>query len=215
MIGGAEEDLAMPAKKAGSDPLEGRRSPPEPAERRPEADEPGPENRHRARTRALLRLGTPLAAMLLTLFSPLARLLVERLPRLQPIALVLVIFFAVLGLSVLLQLYLHWRDLKTAEARIGFLRTLAYGLFLFAVMVGGMFARYFWELFQSGYSLAQADVRALLLPLLVSLMVFYPLWTMVSGTPKNFFAIVAAFQNGFFWQIIFSGLNPVPVLPGS
>ncbi len=205
----------MLAKKAGSDPLEGRRSPPEPAERRPEGGEPGPESRHRARTRALLRLGTPLAAMLLTLFSPLARLLVERLPRLQPIALVLVTFFAVLGLSVLLQLYLHWRDLKTSEARTAFLRTLAYGLFLFAVMVGGMFARYFWELFQLGHTLAQADVRALLLPLLVSLMVFYPLWTMVSGTPKNFFAIVAAFQNGFFWQTIFSGLKPIPVLPGS
>ncbi len=46
-------------------------------------------------------------------------------------------------------------------------------------------------------------------------MVFYPLWTLVSGTPKNFFAIVAAFQNGFFWQTIFSGLRPMPVLPGS
>ena len=47
-------------------------------------------------------------------------------------------------------------------------------------------------------------------------MVFYPLWTMVSGTPKNFFAIVgAAFQNGFFWQTIFSGIKPVTAIPGS
>ncbi len=205
----------MFAKQAGSGPPDGRRLPPEPADKVPEADSQEPETPHRANTRALLRLGTPLAAMLLTLAAPLAWLLVERLPRLQPIVVVLVIFFAVLGLSVLLQLYLHWRDLKTSEARNEFLRTLAYGLFLFAVMVGGMFARYFWELFQSRHTLAQADVTALLLPLLVSLMVFYPLWTLVSGTPKNFFAIVAAFQNGFFWQTIFSGLRPMPVLPGS
>jgi hypothetical protein len=152
--------------------------------------------------------------MVLTLASALAKLLIERLPRLQPIAVVLVAFFAVLGLSSLLQLYLHWRDLKAPDARNEFLRTLAYGLFLFAIMVGGMFARYFWELFQSGHTLAQADVTALLLPLLVSLMVFYPLWTMVSGAPKNFFAIVAAFQNGFFWQTIFSGLKPFPGAPG-
>ena len=168
----------------------------------------------RARTRELLRLATPVAAMVLTLASALAKLLLERLPRLQPIVVVLVVFCAVLGLSALLQFYLHWRDLKTSEARTEFLRTLAYGLFLFAVMVGGMFARYFWELLQSGKAVSQADVTALLLPLLVSLMVFYPLWTMVSGAPKNFFAIVAAFQNGFFWQTIFSGLKPFPGPPG-
>jgi hypothetical protein len=45
-------------------------------------------------------------------------------------------------------------------------------------------------------------------------MAFYPLWTMVSGAPKNFFAIVAAFQNGFFWQTIFSGLQPFPTPAG-
>jgi len=78
-----------------------------------------------------------------------------------------------------------------------------------------MFARYFWELFRSGHSLAEADVTALLLPLLVSLMVFHPLWTMVSSTPRNFFAIVAAFQNGFFWQTIFSGLQPIATGPAS
>jgi hypothetical protein len=125
-----------------------------------------------------------------------------------------VVFFAVLGPSALLQLFLHWRDLRTPEARIEFLQTVAYGVFLFAVMVGGMFARYFWELFQRGRGIAEADVTSLLLPLLVSLMAFYPLWTMVSGAPKNFFAIVAAFQNGFFWQTIFSGLKPFPTPAG-
>jgi hypothetical protein len=200
--------VAMLPRAEGADPSEEPRPPREADPREPEAD-------GRAKTRELLKLATPLGAMVLTLASAAAKLLVERLPTWQPIVVVLVVFFAVLGLSVMLQLYLHWRDLRTSEARSEFLRTLAYGMFLFAVMVGGMFARYFWELFQSGRSLDQADVTALLLPLLVSLMVFYPLWTMVSGAPKNFFAIVAAFQNGFFWQTIFSGLKPFPVPPGS
>lgn len=182
-------------------------------EAKPEADRETVEGDRRTRTRRWLNLATPLAAMLLTLLSALAKLLIGRLPTLQPIVIVLLVFFVVLGVSALLQLYLHWRDLRTEEAREDFLRTLAYALFLFAVMVGGMFARYFWELFQSGKTLAQASVTALLLPLLVSLMVFYPLWTMVSGSPKNFFAIVAAFQNGFFWQTIFSGLKPFPGPP--
>ena len=29
-----------------------------------------------------------------------------------------------------------------------------------------------------------------------------------TGATKNYFAIVAAFQNGFFWQTLFSGLKP-------
>ena len=47
------------------------------------------------------------------------------------------------------------------------------------------------------------------MPLAVSLMVFYPLWTMVSGAARGFFLIVAAFQNGCFWQTLFSGLRPL------
>jgi hypothetical protein len=180
----------------------------------PDGEDLGPERAseedRRARTRRLLKIATPAAAALLTLASALAKLLIERLPRLQPVVIVLVAFFIFLSLSALLQLYLYWRDLQTAPAREEFLLTLAYAIFLFAVMIGGMFARYFWELFQSGRAVAEADVTALLLPLLVSLMVFYPLWTLVSGAPKNFFAIVAAFQNGFFWQTIFSGLKPFP-----
>ena len=156
----------------------------------------------------VLKLSTSIVALALTIISAVSGLVVERLPTLQPIVIVLLLFFLVLGIAALLQLYLHHRSLKTPAERDAFLHTLAYALFLFVVMVGGMFARYFWELFQAGKGLGDATVTALLLPLLISLMVFYPLWTMVSGSPRNFFSIVAAFQNGFFWQTIFSGLKP-------
>ena len=170
-----------------------------------------PDRDRLTRARQVLELATSLTAMLLTLGSALVKLRVERLPTLAPIGVVLVAFFALLSLSALLQLFLLWRGLATPAARDEFLRTMAFGFFLFGVMVGGMLSRYLWELLQAGRSLAEADPTVLVLPLLVSLMVFYPLWTIVSGSTKNYFAIVAAFQNGFFWQTLFSGLKPFPL----
>ena len=178
------------------------------------ADEPRPERRGRmARTREVLELATPLVAVLMTLGSALLKLVVERLPTLQPIGVVLVVFLVFLSVSAIVQLLLLWRDLATPHARAEFLRTTSFGVLLIGVTVAGMLARYFWELFQAGRSIADADPSVLLMPLIVSLMVFYPLWTMVSGAARGFFVIVAAFQNGFFWQTLFSGLTPLAGAP--
>jgi hypothetical protein len=152
-------------------------------------------------------------AVLVTLGSALLKLAVERLPTLEPIGVVLVVFLAFLAVSALVQLLLYWRDLATPVARAEFLRRTSLGILLIGVTVAGMLARYGWELLQAGRSLGEADPGALLLPLFVSLMVFYPLWLMVSGTTRSFFLIVAAFQNGFFWQTLFSGLQPAGVPP--
>ncbi len=185
--------------------------PPEGAGHEPEEkdeDEVRPERARLSRTRQMLELATPFVAMLLTLGAALLKLAVERLPTLQPIGVVLVAFLAFLSVSALVQLLLLWRDLATPNARAEFLRTTSFGVLLAGVTVAGMLARYFWELFQSGRSVADADPSVLVMPLVVSLMVFYPLWTMVSGAARGFFLIVAAFQNGFFWQTLFSGLRP-------
>ena len=177
------------------------------------ADEPRPERGRMARTREVLELATPLVAVLMTLGSALLKLAVERLPTLQPIGVVLVVFLVFLSVSAIVQLLLLWRDLATPHARAEFLRTTSFGVLLIGVTVAGMLARYFWELFQAGRSIADADPSVLLMPLIVSLMVFYPLWTMVSGAARGFFVIVAAFQNGFFWQTLFSGLTPLAGAP--
>ena len=189
----------------------GEARPPEGADEAPEekgARETKPERGRLARTGEMLELATPLVAVLMTLGSALLKLAVERLPTLQPIGVVLVVFLVFLGVSALVQLLLLWRDLATPHARAEFLRTTSFGVLLVGVTVAGLLARYFWELFQSGRSVADADPGALGLPLVVSLMVFYPLWTMVAGSTRNFFLIVAAFQNGFFWQTLFSGFRP-------
>ena len=175
--------------------------------------EPAPETGRLTRTREVLELATPLVAVLVTLGSALLKLAVERLPTLEPIGVVLVVFLAFLAVSALVQLLLYWRDLATPAARAEFLRTTSLGVLLIGVTIAGMLARYGWELLQAGRSLAEADLGALMLPLFVSLMVFYPLWLMVSGTTRSFFLIVAAFQNGFFWQTVFSGLQPAGVPP--
>jgi len=173
------------------------------------ADEPRRGRGRLARTSEMLELATPLVAVLLTLGSALLKLAVERLPTLQPIGVVLVVFLVFLSVSAIVQLLLFWRDLGTPHARAEFLRTMSFGVLLVGVTVAGMLARYFWELFQAGRSDTDADPSVLLMPLVVSLMVFYPLWTMISGAARGFFLIVAAFQNGFFWQTLFSGLRPL------
>ena len=178
----------------------------------PAGEEAKPQRGRLSRTREMLELATPLVAVLMTLGSALLKLAVERLPTLQPIGVVLVVFFVFLSVSAVVQLLLFWRDLGTPNARAEFLRTASFGVLLVGVTGAGMLARYFWELFQSGRSVTDADPSVLLMPLLVSLMVFYPLWTMVSGT-RGFFLIVTAFQNGFFWQTLFSGLAPFAASP--
>lgn len=127
--------------------------------------------------------------------------------RFKPITVVLITFFSILALTLLTWVYYHLRTLQTPAEKSGFMFALVYGLLLFLLMVGGMFARYIWELFQAGKGWSDADLKGLLIPLLVSLMVYYPLWTIASGA-VNFFSVVSAFQNGFFWQTIFSGLRP-------
>jgi hypothetical protein len=171
-------------------------------------EETRPERGRLARTSEMLELASPLVAMLVTLGSALLKLAVERLPTLQPIGVVLVAFLSFLAASALVQLLLFWRDLGTPSARAEFLRTLSFAILLLGVTVAGMLARYFWELFQAGRSLADADPSVLVLPMLVSLMVFYPLWTRVRGSTRSFFVVVAAFQNGFFWQALLSGVTP-------
>jgi len=160
------------------------------------------------RINKILTIVVSVAAAIMSAGSALFKLLVAEIPTFQPVVLVLVTFFIFLVIAGFTQLYLYVKSLKSADEKTQFVHKLAYGTFLFVVMVGGMFARYFWELFQSGKGIADANLTTLLLPLLVSLMVFYPLWTMVADAPKNFFSVVAAFQNGFFWQTIFSGLKP-------
>lgn len=95
-------------------------------------------------------------------------------------------------------------------------KPLLFGVHMACWMVLGMLANYLWDLFKANKTLADVNLPDLLLPLLVSPIVFYGIWSMWSGEQKISFAFnLIAFQNGFFWQVVLSKAGPVTQKPGS
>lgn len=87
-------------------------------------------------------------------------------------------------------------------------------------MTMGMFANYYWDLFNMGKGLDSVQVGRIMLPLLVSPIVFYPtynLWLSSSSQSYILFEVIA-FQSGFFWQALFTKARPIeqtPAIPWS
>jgi hypothetical protein len=78
-------------------------------------------------------------------------------------------------------------------------------------MVMGMFSNYYWDLFNMGKGLESVQVERIVLPLLVSPIVFYPtynLWLSSSSQSYILFEVIA-FQGGFFWQALFTKAKPI------
>ena len=78
-------------------------------------------------------------------------------------------------------------------------------------MTLGMFSNYYWDLFNMGKGLDSVQVERIILPLLVSPIVFYPtynLWLSSSSQSYILFEVIA-FQSGFFWQALFTKAKPL------
>lgn len=78
-------------------------------------------------------------------------------------------------------------------------------------MTLGMFSNYYWDLFNMGKGLESVQVERIILPLLVSPIVFYPtynLWLSSSSQSYILFEVIA-FQSGFFWQALFTKAKPI------
>lgn len=78
-------------------------------------------------------------------------------------------------------------------------------------MTLGMFSNYYWDLFNMGKGLDAVQVERIILPLLVSPIVFYPtynLWLSSSSQSYILFEVIA-FQSGFFWQALFTKAKPL------
>jgi hypothetical protein len=83
-------------------------------------------------------------------------------------------------------------------------------------MVTGMLANYYWDLANQGKNASHMQVERVVLPLLVSPIVFYPtymLWLSSSSQSYILFEVIA-FQNGFFWQALFAKARPADVSQG-
>lgn len=78
-------------------------------------------------------------------------------------------------------------------------------------MTLGMFSNYYWDLFNLGKGMESLQVERIILPLLVSPIVFYPtynLWLSSSSQSYILFEVIA-FQSGFFWQALFTKAKPI------
>jgi hypothetical protein len=94
----------------------------------------------------------------------------------------------------------------------GFLR-IAYGFHLMTWMLLGMLANYWWDHFRSGRGWDEMLLRDILLPVLISPIIFFSIWSLWPGKEITFAVCLVAFQNGFFWQVVFSRAGPVGPRP--
>ena len=88
-----------------------------------------------------------------------------------------------------------------------------FGFHLALWMVVGMASNYLWDLFRSGKSWQDVTFRGLFMPVLISPIVFFSIWSMWKGDPISFTLPLIAFQNGFFWQVVFSKAGAVDSPP--
>lgn len=79
-----------------------------------------------------------------------------------------------------------------------------FAIWLFLTMVFGMFVQVVTANYRSGKPMLEISTSQLVFPLLFSILVFYPIWAMATSGTRSFFAIHAAFLNGFFWESIVS-----------
>ena len=85
-------------------------------------------------------------------------------------------------------------------------RTLFYAWLLLA-MVGGMFVQVVVANHRGGRQLFAVTREQLLFPLLFSVIVFYPIWSVAGSAGDGYFAIYAAFLNGYFWETVVAGVQ--------
>jgi hypothetical protein len=82
-----------------------------------------------------------------------------------------------------------------------------YWLGNFIVMVIGMAAKVIYDHVANGRSLfpERTDIgMEIIIPLLISPMIFGGVYRYLQETPKSLGAFVFSFQNGFFWKSIFT-----------
>jgi len=80
-----------------------------------------------------------------------------------------------------------------------------FNVLLFVAMLGGIAANYFYV---HGV-VARVDLNQLWKPVLISPIIFMPVYATVTKHPRGLIPILVAFQNGFFWQTIFERAGPI------
>jgi hypothetical protein len=154
----------------------------------------------------LTMLGVLLSA---TVFKGVVRSEAFRLRNLKTGLRILVMFAFIVLLFLIAVVIRYWSSIKANEDII------YYGIGLFLAMCAGMFVRVIASNRQAGRPLFDVDASTLLFPLLFSLVVFYPIWSLAADAPRGLFPVHAAFLNGYFWESIVAGVKPPPTRSGN
>lgn len=78
---------------------------------------------------------------------------------------------------------------------------------LILAMIAGMFVQVLYTAYRE-HRKFNVTATQLILPLLFSIVVFYPTWAIASTAERSFFVIHAAFLNGFFWESLVTAAKP-------
>jgi hypothetical protein len=83
-----------------------------------------------------------------------------------------------------------------------------FAVWLVLAMIAGMFVQVVAANYRARRALFSISRDRLVFPLLFSIVVFYPVWALAASSPNSFFAVHAAFLNGYFWESIVSAAKP-------
>lgn len=121
--------------------------------------------------------------------------------RLQSGMVVLLAFLLVVLVLGVIVLVSNWKQVVDQRD------TLLGALVLLVAMIGGMFARVIAKNYELGHDPFDVKASQLLYPLVFSVIVFYPIWVQSGSTAPSFFAVHAAFLNGYFWESVVAAVQ--------
>jgi hypothetical protein len=111
---------------------------------------------------------------------------------------VLIIFATVCLLFISFVVWRYWQQIVQNEHSV----IAIIGLFL--TMVGGMLVRVVTSNYEHSQTLSIGNTSKLVFPILLSPIVFFPVWSLSTGGEIGFFTFHAAFLNGYFWESVVS-----------
>jgi len=96
----------------------------------------------------------------------------------------------------------HWNTVTLNKDLITF------AAWLLLTMAAGMFAQVIMSNAKRGQSPFRVTAGDLLLPVVVSPIVFYAIWSTVASAHTGYFVVYCAFLNGYFWEGTVSKAKP-------
>lgn len=115
---------------------------------------------------------------------------------------ILYAFAVVVGLVGAFSLYHYWGQIFRSMDDV------LYVVWLVLTMFFGMFVQVLYSAYRERRRLDDVTKTQLIVPLLFSIVVFSPIWSIATSSQRGFFVFQAAFLNGFFWESLVTAAKP-------